>query len=287
MSNPQASVFVEGTSQGNETLHNVYPPHIYDPVRRGIATHILGKEIAKITGLRGDRALEQSRRQVADWFDGIDIVMAPVHDYWSTFELLPLVKTKRLSRFITAENVDWQPDERPIDELTLTWMPFVESRPDQFGPGPWPIGKLRQVFTADPDLMQQAQISNGSNIGKYNFDHHRDPITLVRGPESDFFLDGNGRLYRAFMAGRRTVNCMIGTMDGKRPVNYWVSTGLIKSLCYDILDRADDSPAVSKAASILLQDMLATNQIARINYRLWIRKQFPQLEPIVVGIIGD
>lgn len=270
--------FIEGTDTGEEILNTVYPPHIYDPVRRAIATEIMGKEIAKLVGAEGNGELERLRGKVDEWFGGIDVVQSPVHDFWSTFELLPLVKTKRLSRFVTAGNVDWHQEVRDIDALTLTWMPFIESHLDVFGPGPWPIAHLKSVFAVQSAIYAAAQASNSANIAHYRFEHSDEPVTLVQKPGAEFFLDGNGRLYRALMAGKQQVNCWVGYMDDEQPRDYWVSTGLLKNLCYDIIDNETTDPEASAAALTLLRKQLADNEVARTNYDLWIRKHFPQLE---------
>lgn len=257
----------------NESLYSVYPSHIYDPVRRAIAVEIMGKELAKLIGCGGGKPLELLRQKVNQWFDGVPEELAPVHDFWSEFEMKLLAKGKRISRFVTAANVTWRREVRDIDSLTLAWMPFIESRPDIFGSEPWPISRLRAAFDAHPELRPEAQ----RWVSDYSFDND-EPITLIQQPNEQFMLDGNGRLNRAFMAGKTAMNCWVGHMHDKHPRDYWVSTGLQRRLCYDILENETLDPELSNASLTQLRRQLQTNRVARINFDLWVRKRFPQLD---------
>lgn len=273
--------FLEGTDEGIELLRSVYPAHIYDQLRRDIAAEIIGKELAKLTGIDGNGELQRIRDFTQDTFEGINVVSSPVHDFWSTFELLPLVKTKRLSQFVTAKNVAWHQEPRDIDQLTLGWMPFIEARPDVFGTGPWPIPVLKAAFEEYPLVLEEAKESNAENVGKYRFEHSDEPITIVQASADEYLLDGNGRLYRALMAGKASVNCSMGVMEGEYPTDYWISSGLLNNLAYEIMNNLESRPEVSEAATTLLRYQLASNEIARINYALWVGKHFPQLDSVL------
>jgi hypothetical protein len=257
-------------------LYSAYPSHIYDPVRRAIAVEIVGKEIAKLIGYEGGEALESLRRKVDKWFYGVPKELAPVHDFWSEFEMKLLAKGKRLSRFVTAANATWRQEVRDIDPLALAWMPFIQSRPDIFGPAPWTIARLRIAFSAYPEVALEAQ----RWAPEYKFDTD-EPITLLQQPNKQFLLDGNGRLYRAFMAGKLKINCWIGYMDEELPRDYWVSTGLQRRLCYDILENRTLDPELSQAALVQLRRQLQTNRVARINYDLWVRERFPEMDALL------
>lgn len=263
----------------------VYPDHIYDPTRIRIATEILGKEVAKLVVAQNDAELEMHRDLVGEWFKGTEQELSPVHDFWCTFELLPLVKTKRLARFVTAQNVDWQPEKMDMNDLVLTWMPFIEQHAE-FGEGPWPVPRLRSIFTQNPDIYAEASEQNKANRSRYGFNRDDDPITITtRDDGTQYLLDGNGRLYAALMAGRDEIRTWHGRMDGDKPVNYWVSTGLLKDLCYTVVDEAETNPEAAQAALTLLKQQLATNDVAKANYRIWIEQYFPELAEKVADVI--
>jgi hypothetical protein len=264
----------------SENLYSVYPSHIYDPVRRTIAVEIMGKEMAKLIGHGGGKELELLREKVSEWYDGVPKELAPVHDFWSIFEMLLLAKTKRISRFITAANVDWRREVKLIDSLILAWMPFVGNRPEIFGPGPWLIADLRARFDTHPELDTERQEYVQRYFAHYKFDRE-EPITLVQQPDEQFLLDGNGRLYWAFMTGKMEINSWTGYMPDEPLRDFWVSTGLQRRLCYDILENEMLDPELSGAALTQLRRQLQTNRVARINYDLWVRKRFPQLDSML------
>lgn len=264
---------------------HVYPDHIYDPTRIQIATEILGKEVAKLVVAQSDAEPEAHRGLVGEWFKGTEQELSPVHDFWSTFELLPMVKTKRLARFVTAQNVDWRPESMTLDELTLTWMPFVEHHPE-FGEGPWPVPAIRSVFVQHPDIYAEAAEQNQTNRSRYGFNRDNDPITIVTREDGvQYLLDGNGRLYAALMAGRDEIRTWHGRLIGAKPENYWVSTGLLKDLCYTAIDEADTNPEVAKSALILLRAQLASNDVAKANYHIWIKQYFPKLTDKIADVL--
>lgn len=263
----------------------IYPEHIYDATRVQIATEILGKEVAKLVVAQNDAELEAHRGLVGEWFRGTDQELSPVHDFWCTFELLPLVKTKRLARFVTAQNVDWQPDNMDMNNLILTWMPFIEQHPE-FGEGPWPVPEIRSIFEQHPDIYADAAEQNRANRSRYGFNRDNDPITIVtREDSTQYLLDGNGRMYAALMAGRDEIRTWHGRMTGDKPVNYWVSTGLLKDLCYTVIDEVENNPEVAQAALTLLRAQLATNDIAKANYHIWIKQYFPDLTDKLTDVL--
>lgn len=257
----------------------MYPQHLFDPERRSIAIEILGKELAKLVSAKDNGELAVYRQMVSTWFQGSQQELAPVHDFWGTFDLLMLVKTKRLCRFVTAENVHWRVESLNLDDLILTWMPFIENH-SEFGPGPWSISRLKSVFREHPDLYAIAKEENDKNRNHYKFDRTGDPITIVKRGEGQevYLLDGNGRLYGALMAGRNEIDAHVGHMDGPKPINYWVSTGELKNLCYIAQDSlAGGNQELHDAAIKLIQNAFEESTIAIANYKIWIQQYFPRL----------
>jgi len=238
------------------------------------------KEMAKLTEAPTDNGPRSLRDKIDAWFDGTVEIPAPVHDFWSLFEMLLLAKTKRLSRFVTAANVAWQQEVRKVDSLTLAWMPFVGDRQDLFGPSPWKVGDLRRIFAAHPEIHPEAQADIRHYLATYRFNRD-EPITLIQKPDEQFLLDGNGRLYAAFMAGKTEISCWTGYMADEPLRDYWVSTGLQRRMCYDILENEKSDPELSRAVLLQLQRQLRDNRVARVNYDAKVRKRFPQLDDVV------
>jgi hypothetical protein len=279
--------FVDGSPAGNEVLQKIYPEHLYDPLRRKIAVELAGKEVAKIIDADSDQQLRKLRRAVDELYDGRQGVYAPVHDFWSFVEMILHVKKKELPELITAQNVTWSKENIPVEELHITWMPFLEQHADVFGPKPWQIADLQRVFFQRPELFKEAKENQQKVVGEqqHKFDQHDESIALVYRNEALELIDGNGRLYRALLEGRETISCYVGRLDGVMPLNYWISAGTLKQFCLEVRGYADvDLEGYSTGLSYL-RTKLRLNASALINYQLYLRGDFPEFEDSLKGIV--
>lgn len=279
--------FVDGTPEGYDILAKIYPAHIYDELRRKIATELVGKEIAKILDAENDEQLAQHRQAVHNLYDGQQGVYAPVHDFWSLVEMVLHVKKKELPELITAQNVAWKKEDIPIEQLHITWMPFLEQRQDVFGPKPWLIADLQRIFFQKPELFEEALTEQRETVGEqqHNFDQSNEPIALVHRHGSMELIDGNGRLYRALLNGNDTISCYIGRMKGTMPINYWISAGSLKQFCMEVRGYAEvDLEGFANGLSYL-RTKLRNNTTALINYELFLRADFPEFNDSLQGIV--
>ena len=281
-----ASHFVDGTEEGTRVLFKVYPKHIYDTLRRKIAVEFAGKEIAKILDA-DDKWLLKLQHIVDDLYSGQSGVYAPVHDFWSFIEMILHVKKKELPELISAENITWNIEDILIEELSITWMPFLEQRQEIFGPKPWKVKDLIRIFSTDHKLFDQAQSKQREAVGdkQHNFDQTNEPIVVVHRNNKLDLIDGNGRLFNALLDNQRTISCYIGKLQGRVPINYWVSAGSIKQFCLEILSyKGLDNDAFNSGLSYL-RTKLSNNKIALINYELFLRADFPELDEGLRGVV--
>jgi hypothetical protein len=262
-----ATDFVDGTPDGYKILHKIYPAHVYDAMRRKIAVELGGKEIAKILDAENNKTLEKIRSAVGDLYDGRQGVYAPIHDFWSFIEMVLHIKKKELPELITARNVTWETIELPLETLHFTWMPFLEQHEDVFGPKPWYIASLQKVFFQKPELLIEAQDEQKQTVGERQHKF-------------------NGRLYRTLLQGGDTISCYIGTMEGPMPVDYWVSAGALKQFCLEVRGYAETDLEGFANGLSYLRTKLRNNSVALINYELFLRKDFPQFENSLQGILS-
>jgi hypothetical protein len=282
-----AAKFVDGTPEGDQALYEVYPKHLYDKLRVEIAVELAGKEIAKILDAENDDQLSQHRAAVAAMYDGRQGVYAPVHDFWSLVEMVLHVKKKELPELITAQNVTWTREELPLEELHITSMPFIERHQEIFGPKPWKIADLQRIFFQKPELFEQAVADQRETVGEqqHNFDQSAEPIAIVYRNKQFQLIDGNGRLYRALLAGKDTISCYIGRQEGVMPINYWISAGTLKQFCMEVRGYADvDLEGFANGLSYL-RTKLRNNTPALINYTLFLRGDFPEFQDSLQGIV--
>lgn len=279
--------FVEGTAGAQKILDGIYPVHLYDTLRRKIAVELAGKEIAKILDAESDDELAQHRQAVTALYGGREGVYTPVHDFWSFVEMVLHVKKKELPELITAQNVTWTRENLPLDQLHITWMPFLEQHQDVFGTKPWSIADLQRIFFQKPDLFQQARKEQKTVMGErqHKFDQSEEPISIVYRAGNLELIDGNGRLYRALMNGHETISCYIGRLHGAMPSNYWISAGTLKQFCLEIRGYAEvDLEGFANGLSYL-RTKLRNNTPALINYELFLRADFPEFEDSLRGIL--
>jgi hypothetical protein len=282
-----SALFVDGSKEASATLHKIYPKHIYDKLRRKMAVELAGKEIAKIVDAKNDAELAKIRHAVAELYEGREGVYAPVHDFWSFVEMVLHVKKKELPELITAQNVTWTQEELPIEQLFITWMPFLEQRQDVFGPKPWSVSDLQRIFFQKPELFAEAKKDQQKNVGmqQHNFDQSEEPIAILARGDNLELIDGNGRLYRALLEGKESISCYVGRLEGVMPMNYWVSAGTMKQFCLEVRGYAEvDLEGFANGLSYL-RTKLRNNTPALINYELFLRDDFPEFEDTLVGVV--
>jgi len=282
-----SSEYVEGTAESSDLLRKIYPPQVYDPIRRDMAIEVSGKEIAKIIDAKDNHELRRIRRSVANMYDSREDVYAPFHDFWSFIEMVLHIKKKELPELITASNVRWSIKEMALEELQMSWMPFLERNPDIFGSKPWRISDLQKVFSDSPDILKEAKQDQIDIIGKqqHKFKQSHEPITIIDRGNGYEIVDGNGRLYHAVLNRRKTIRCYVGILEGKSPVGYWVSSGSIKQLCLEIRGFKETDTQGYEAGLTYLHTKLRNNRTALANYQLYLRNDFPEYETALHDVL--
>lgn len=256
-------------------------------MRIDLAVELAGKEIAKILNVKNDRDLQDIRLALKNMYDGREGVYAPVHDFWSLVEMVLHVKKKELPELITAENVKWREECVPINDLALTWMPFLEQNKSIFGEKPWSVANVQSVFAESPHLLEEAKNYQLKVVGKkqHKFNQSHEPIEIMKENESYRLVDGNGRLYHAVLNGQDTIQCYVGEMKGSVPANYWASSGSLKQLCLELRAFRELDQEAFNAGAVFLKAKLQHNTTALINYEIYLRKDFPELEEAIADVL--
>lgn len=282
-----SSQYVEGTAEGSQILRKLYPRHLYDPLRRDMAVELGGKEIAKVLDVESTEELERIRKAFDEMYDEREDVYAPIHDFWSSIEMVLHIKKKELPELITAENVQWSVQDVPLGELEMTWMPFLTKHEAIFGKKPWKVAELQRIYSQSPELLEQAKQDQIEIIGdqQHKFDQSQEPIAVLRRTDGYSLIDGNGRLYHAILTGKETIKCYVGVMQGDAPTNYWISSGSIKQLCLEIRGYASTDPEGYVHGSNYLRTKLRLNSTALINYQLYLRDDFPEFEELLGDLL--
>ena len=281
--------FIDATAKGDKVLQEIYPEHVYDPLRRLIAIEIAGKELAKLTDAEDDERLSEIRKKTTELYEGRFGVYASVHDFWSLVEMILHIKKKELPELITAENVTWTLEQLPLEALHLTSMPFLAGHPEIFGPKPWNLADVQKIFKDNPRVLSNARRAQKIAVGdqQHKFNQSKEPITLIDRGNGLEMVDGNGRLYKALLAGEDRFPAWVGRMHGKMPKNYWVSAGALKQFCLEVRGYADTDLEGFASGVSYLRTKLRNNSIAQINYELFLRKDFPEFEGSLKGALSS
>lgn len=254
-----------------------------------MAVELGGKEIAKILDAENNKELKRIRHAVENMFENRDGVYAPVHDFWSFVEMVLHIKKKELPELITAENVLWSVKDVPLDELEMSWMPFLEQNEDIFGKKPWKAATIQKIFLESPELLEKAKQDQIEIVGtkQHKFEQSDEPITVVDRGNGYEMIDGNGRLYRAILAKRDAAKCYVGVLHGPAPANYWVSSGALKQFCIEVRGYATTDHEGFTHGINYLKTKLQNNNTALINYQLYLRGDFPEFEKYLKEILPN
>ena len=186
-------------------MEEVYPKHIYEPIRRQIAVDYVRHELRKyLPSLRDKEAWKVIDGDVETWFDSAPFLF-PVRDFWNGVEgiMMGFKLYNQLLAYITAEDVNWNKEEIEISKLTLGTENKVEEAKKFF--------ELTASRKDDPIIVVQKQIA---------------------GEDKMVIYDGNGRASMAKSEERKTILAYVGrfTDESRQPNNYWLATSVLMEI---------------------------------------------------------
>ncbi len=246
----------------------IYPAHIYDRVRRELAAQLVHKELIKLFPSLDRAHWANLLPDINDWFSGEKSQLASVHDFWNGSDgILAGFKLKSVVTYITAENIQWQKIEIPVEQLSIHWgLPSLKA----LGKPPYTYGAVREYLT-DPAVHAE-QVRVAKLVASSAIDRDGFPVVVLKGSQKMTLLDGNRRVMQAFLDDAPTILAWVGTLQGEGPQNYWVSTAYLRSILRtaEAADLSQDQVAVDACRQIL-QLLFRESDIARINWHLRCR----------------
>ncbi|MFH1561183.1 MAG: hypothetical protein ABID04_01225 [Patescibacteria group bacterium] len=213
-------------------MDHCYPEHIYEPIRRQIATDFLKRELRKYLPSVPAKAWSGIDTDIASWFDG-SAALYPVRDFWNSFWGMAMGFKLEIGLldFITGENIAWKKEKLNVNDLYfgIKWPCFN------------PVGVRKYTSVAevkksyrDPLIKKEAEQMSKKQPKAIT---KEDSPIIVTEKELDGKLvlvvyDGNGRLDRAVLDKKKTITAWTGRFTGKgwNPENYWVPTPLLMEL---------------------------------------------------------
>ncbi|MBI3954705.1 hypothetical protein HY333_01535 [Candidatus Collierbacteria bacterium] len=207
-------------------MNQVYPKHIYEPIRQEVANSYLRHELAKyLPSARGNW-----RADIERWFDQ-SAELFPVRDYWNAVHgvMMGFKLYNHLLAFITAENTSWSREKISISSLSYT--DFGEYIPRRVG--------------NEPVIVTQKQVDGVDKLVVY---------------------DGNNRVNQAVKRGETEIEAFASrfTDERREPTNYWLPTSVLMEINYFIKNAWEEkNESVYQAGSTILRAMLADSESGR------------------------
>lgn len=202
-------------------------PHLYEPLRREIATRYVQQEMRKLLPKLREASLWQSiDKQIEEWYEILSI-----KNFWNAVHGISIgFRLKSLVPWITSLHVKWSKKDMPIDEL---W----------FGGKFGPIGQLGIQETASefkkiiflPEHKELLKQTKKTLLEKSEETMPRDefPIFAVRKKENLKVIDGNRRLLQAIINQKDTIRAFVGEPTAEPALyEHWVPTSLLIDLVF-------------------------------------------------------
>jgi hypothetical protein len=228
----------------------VYPEHIYDPLRRRIATEIVEKELMKFYP-----SIPSS--DLTGWSERFD-----EHNYWGAVEGIigsTLLKPIML-HFLTARNFQWQKRDLPLDAMQLSSKLNQLNRLGDLDPHNLLLSEIKQRLEANPEEMaEQKRIIESFSSDSFQ---NRYPIIAREREGRVMVLDGNRRALRALLAGQSTIEAWYCQTNGQEPRDYWYPIADMMRLVR--LSRTSEQ--AKSHVKAILEAIFEESTVARIAY---------------------
>lgn len=208
----------------------VYPAHIYEPMRIEVAKSYIRHELSKYLPSAGGGW----KKDIDKWFDGTEMGLFPMRDFWNGFYgiLMGFKLYIHLIEFVTGENVTWVKEEMEIEKLTYTV--FGEYEPHGSGD--------------EPIIVTQKQVEGEDKLVVY---------------------DGNNRVNQAVKRGDKKIVAHVSKFvgDERVPKNFWLATPIIYEI-YSLAKKADkaNSPELYQAYVKVIMDMLSRSESGKYEF---------------------
>lgn len=254
-------------------MQQVYPAHIYEPIRREIAVSYIKHELRKyFPNLRDSEAWKKMDADIATWFDGAPFLL-PVRDFWNGFYgiLMGFKLLIHLLDFITAENVTWtkekiglknlvfsgfNPKEMGVDLTTMKVSEAVDfyARPENGEMKKAHLARVRENFAKTADRLGSIIVT------EKRIDDH-DELVIYK---------GNTRVCLALLEGKQEIEAYVSRYKSEKRTleNYWIPTGLLMELVHYAKGAWKDEETVLYQNFVaVLKHMLTFSESARFEMK--------------------
>jgi hypothetical protein len=262
-------------------MKNNYPKHVSDPVRIKIASELMQKELKKLfPSIKSNSQWEKVQKDIKNWFKGKNSELASVHDFWNGFEgITQGFKLKRINYYLTAENASFKKQEINIEKIILPWAENI--LPKEYFKGENITGKEIIEKLKNNKLLFNEIKKNSDYHSKWPVFRDNYPIIVLEEKQIFRTLDGNRRVIKAIVDGKKTIDAWLITIDGDILKNYWIGTPFLRNICAEgEIAKSEGDTKIYHACRELIKKLLQKSNSAKMNFDKRVKSKFPSFSDL-------
>lgn len=241
--------------------NQIFLPHLYEPLRRKIATSYVQHEFRKLLPQLRENLLWQSiDKQIESWYKTLSI-----RNFWNAVHGISIgFRLKSLVPWITSKNMQWVKKDIFVDNL---WFG------GKFGPIK-PL-KTSEAATAVKENIFLPKNKNILNQTKKNLKekssgtYPRDsfPIFVVKKEDRFVVIDGNRRLLQAIADKKQKIHAFIGKPIAKPSLfEHWVPTSLLVDLVFWHKRQIQNGRGATNTMARVIAELIRNSSAGRIEF---------------------
>lgn len=211
--------------------HQVYPKHIYEPIRAEIAISYVKHEFRKLLWRVPEKNWGAIDKDISDWLTSPELTIP--RDFWNGFHGIAMgFKLKiGLVYLITAENISWAKKKYPVSKL---WFGVEQGETREIREGRLSAKEVADFYSRKENQALRARfLKLNQKLSNETPPRDRHPIIAIQKEEENqlvyFAHDGNRRLAKTVLEGKDKIPAYLGeyTTKEKFPKNYWIPTSIL------------------------------------------------------------
>lgn len=230
----------------------LYPEHLYDPLRRRIATELVEKEFGKQF---------PTSFNAATWAQQFD-----EHTFWNAIEgLMGGTLIKPVVHFLTARNYTWSRQSMSVADITLSSKLEQLNRLPGLDPHELYLSHIQQILAQNPaEALLQKEITD--SFSQNDAQNHYLPLIVETGGRP-MVMDGNRRCLRALLYGQETIEAWYCQTNSEKPVDFWFPIDDMMGLIRIYNNGKGQDPQLGAQIGAVLREIFRQSRVAKIAYQ--------------------
>lgn len=233
-----------------------YPKHLSEKIREEVAISYLKHELRKIFPSIETKEIENLTKNKE---------LCNPRDFWNGLHGISMgFKLKNILYLATAKNITWSQEKISMDKLTfgveLSCTRIIKE-------GKILAKEFADFYDKNSDKKLE-QLAETIKIRGNNRERESDPILVIENKGVSSVYDGNGRLARKLLEGKKIINAYVGKMEGDVLDNFWLPTSLLMDnlyFVYEAIRNKDEN--LFKSQMEVINNMLRNSESGKIEFK--------------------